>query len=78
MRVVEWEPRHGSGLERVLGRPALLPAPAFALKLLLGEMAEALLLKGQRVVPSRARASGYRFRYADLDSALGEVLRPRT
>lgn len=65
-------------LGRVLGRPALLPAPAFALKLLLGEMAEALLLKGQRVVPSRARASGYRFRYADLDSALGEVLRPRT
>ncbi len=65
-------------LGRALRRPALLPTPAFALRLLFGEMAEELLLTGQKVLPERARAAGYRFRYPTLEEALGEILgRPR-
>jgi uncharacterized protein (TIGR01777 family) len=61
-------------LGRVLGRPTLLPAPAFVLKLAFGEMAEALLLGGQRVLPRRLEQSGYRFRFAELEPALRHVL----
>jgi uncharacterized protein (TIGR01777 family) len=57
-------------LARVLGRPALLPVPSFTLKLLLGEMAEPLLLASQRVLPARALAAGFTFRYANLEDAL--------
>jgi uncharacterized protein (TIGR01777 family) len=60
-------------LGRALGRPALLPAPAFALRLLLGEMADALLLSGQRAVPAKAERLGYSFRYARLDEALAAL-----
>jgi uncharacterized protein (TIGR01777 family) len=61
-------------LGRVLRRPALLPAPATALKLLFGEMAETTLLSSQRVSPSRLLASGYSFRHPRLESALRHVL----
>ncbi len=61
----------------VLGRPAWMPAPAFAMRALLGELADALLLTGQRVVPTRALALGFKFRYADLRPALESVLRRR-
>ena len=64
-------------LGAVLGRPAWLPAPALALRALLGEMADALLLGGQRVVPDRARALGFRFRYPELRPALESLLRRR-
>lgn len=57
-------------LGRAIHRPAALPAPGFALNLLLGEMADALLLSGQRAVPARAEQLGFRFAYRDLDSAL--------
>lgn len=57
-------------LGRVLGRPALFPAPAFALRLALGEMADALLLASARVTPERLQRTGYEFRFAELDSAL--------
>jgi uncharacterized protein (TIGR01777 family) len=60
-------------LAKALRRPAVVPAPAFALRLLLGEMADALILGGQRVVPRKAIESGYRFRYAAIDDALGEI-----
>lgn len=60
-------------LGRVLHRPALLPAPAFALKLGLGEMAE-LLLGGQHALPRRLEVEGYRFRFTDLDAALADLL----
>jgi hypothetical protein len=56
-------------LGRALKRPSLLPAPAFALKLLLGEMAGPLVLTGQRVIPARAQALGYHFRYPEIDIA---------
>ncbi len=59
---------------RALGRPSWLPVPAAALRLALGEMAEALLLTGQRAVPARALAGGVGFRYADADAALRAVL----
>jgi uncharacterized protein (TIGR01777 family) len=61
-------------LAKALRRPALFPAPAFALRLALGEMADALLLSSQRVAPSRLEQSDYRFQYADLGTALKCVL----
>lgn len=60
-------------LGRALHRPAFLPAPAFALRLALGEMADALLLTGQRAVPAAADRLGYRFTYPDLAAALDEI-----
>jgi hypothetical protein len=61
-------------LASVLHRPAIFPAPAFALKLALGEMAEGLLLSGQRVLPARLLAAGYQFQTTDLRAALREAL----
>jgi uncharacterized protein len=61
-------------LGRVLGRPALVPLPAFAARLALGEMADELLLTSQRVVPARLQASGYRFRHQTLEDALRAAL----
>ncbi len=61
-------------LARALHRPALLTAPAFALKLAFGEMAKLLLLGGQRAVPKRLQELGYRFRFADVDAALRDLL----
>lgn len=61
-------------LGRVLGRPAAVPAPAFALRLALGEMAQALLLSGQRAMPQAALQAGYAFRHDDLHRALDELL----
>jgi hypothetical protein len=61
-------------LAKILHRPALFPAPAFALRFALGEMADALLLSSQRVVPARLEQSGYRFLHADLAAALKSVL----
>jgi uncharacterized protein (TIGR01777 family) len=61
-------------LGRAMHRPAILPAPAFALKFALGEMAEELLLASQRVMPSRLEQLGYRFAQRDLGSALASVL----
>jgi len=62
-------------LASAMRRPALFPAPAFALRLALGEMADALLLSSQRVLPKKLESLGYRFLHADLKSALGAVLR---
>jgi len=61
-------------LGRVLSRPTLVPAPAFALRLALGEMAEALLAS-TRVRPERLVATGYRFLFPELEPALRHVLR---
>ncbi len=59
---------------RVLHRPSLLPAPAFALRTALGEMADALLLTGQRVLPSKVEADGYAFQHDELEPALRDLL----
>jgi len=59
-------------LGRVLRRPALLPVPAFALKLLYGDMAE-IVVTGVRAVPERLRALGYDFRQPELEPALRDA-----
>ncbi len=61
-------------LAKAMHRPALLPAPAFALRLALGEMADALLLSSQRVAPQKLQQLGYSFKHSDLASALGDVV----
>ena len=61
-------------LGRALNKPALIPTPGFALKLILGEMAGPLLLNSQRVVPARALAGGFRFAHPTLDEALASLL----
>jgi len=61
-------------LAKAMRQPALFPAPAFALRLALGEMADALLLSSQRVAPRALEKLGYRFLHADLNSALATVL----
>jgi len=58
----------------VLHRPALLPVPAFALRLLLGEMADELLLCSARVLPRKLLASGFSFHHGELRTALAEIL----
>jgi len=51
-----------------------MPVPAFALRLAFGEMADEMLLGGQRAAPDRALALGYRLAFSELDSALGDLL----
>ncbi len=63
----------GRALGRVLMRPSFAPAPGFALRLLLGEMADALL-HGQRAVPRRLLDLGYVFRYREAVEALRNLL----
>jgi uncharacterized protein len=61
-------------LGHVLGRPTVFPLPAFAVRLLLGEMADALLLASTRAEPKRLLATQYVFRYPELDGALRHLL----
>ncbi len=62
-------------LSDVLGRPAVLPVPAFGPKLVLGsERADALLFDSMRVLPATLQQSGYRFSATDLESGLRQVL----
>jgi uncharacterized protein (TIGR01777 family) len=62
-------------LGEALHRPSFMPAPGFALKLLLGEMADGLLLSGQRAVPAKAQKLGFKFAYETLDHALANLYR---
>jgi uncharacterized protein len=62
-------------LGHALHRPSFMPAPGFALKLLLGEMADGLLLSGQRAVPAKAQQLGFKFAYETLDHALANLYR---
>ena len=61
-------------LGRALHRPAVLPVPGFALRLLYGDMAE-IVTEGQRAVPRRPLDLGYAFEHPDLDEALRDALR---
>ncbi len=61
-------------LGKVLSRPTLFAVPAFAARLAFGEMADALLLAGQRVEPARLKGSGFIFRHAQLEDALQYML----
>jgi uncharacterized protein len=60
-------------LGRALARPAFMPAPGFALRLALGEMADALLLSGQRALPAKALGLKFTFRYPHLPDALRAI-----
>jgi len=60
-------------LGHALGRPAVLPVPSFAIKLLYGEMAE-MVTTGARVIPARLNELGYAFRHPEVESALRDVL----
>ena len=62
-------------LGRVLSRPTIFPIPAFGVRLVFGEMADALLLASQRVDCARLKNIGYEFKHASLDGALTHVLR---
>ncbi len=63
-----------SALGRVLGRPTILPAPGFAIKLVMGEMGS-ILLTGQRVLPSALLRAGFTFEFPELEGALQDLLR---
>jgi uncharacterized protein (TIGR01777 family) len=62
-------------LASVLSRPAIFPAPAFAVKLAFGEMGETVLLGSQRVEPSQLVTSGYPFRFSSLKATLENILK---
>ena len=65
----------GRALGRVLRRPSWFPAPGWALRAVLGEMAT-VVLSGARVLPRRLTAMGFGFRFPDVDAALRDVLLP--
>lgn len=77
MNVTAPDARTMADFSRALGaalrRPSWIPVPGFAMRIVLGEMAD-MLLTGQRCVPSAAEAAGYRFRYRSLGDALAEIL----
>ncbi|MCC7381386.1 MAG: TIGR01777 family oxidoreductase [Deltaproteobacteria bacterium] len=64
-------------LGKVLRRPAILPAPTFALRIALGEMADQLLLSSARAMPAKLRAAGYPFLAPTLEAALLRELAPQ-
>ena len=61
-------------LGKALGRPSIFPFPALAAKAVFGEMAEEVLLTGQRALPARLLDAGFRFEYPELDTALHHTL----
>jgi len=65
----------GKALAKVLRRPFWLPIPAFALKIVLGDMSK-ILLEGQRAIPKRLLELGYSYQYPDLEGALREIFTP--
>jgi len=61
-------------LGKVLSRPTIFPLPGFAARLVLGEMADDLLLSSARIEPARLSASGYQFKHSELEGALRDLL----
>jgi uncharacterized protein len=57
-------------ISRAQGRKPGMPIPAFLLRIMLGEMAEALVLASRRIIPARLLAAGYSFHFPDLESAI--------
>ncbi|HUL73191.1 MAG TPA: DUF1731 domain-containing protein, partial [Vicinamibacterales bacterium] len=62
-------------LGRSLHRPSWIAVPGFVLRLLVGEVADAGLINGQRVVPKRALSLGFAFQYGQIDAALRHAVR---
>ncbi|MEP4148104.1 MAG: TIGR01777 family oxidoreductase [Halioglobus sp.] len=73
------EPVTSRGFSAAMGRQRglwiNLPMPAAVMRVMLGEMAQELLISGQRVVPGRLEAAGFQFKYPDLDMALNKIMR---
>lgn len=71
------EPVTNEAFSRALGsamrRPSLIPLPGFVLQIVFGQMADELMLSGQKILPQRAMASGYVFRYPDIRSAMQAI-----
>lgn len=63
-----------AALGKAMGRPSFMPVPAFALRLLFGEMAS-ILLNGQRAIPTRLQQAGFKFQYPAVDAALAAIYR---
>ncbi len=61
-------------LGKVLKRPTLLPMPSLAIKFLMGQMGEEILLAGKKVVPAKALDAGYQFKYKKLEGALLDIV----
>lgn len=61
-------------LGRVIKRPTIAPLPGFAAKLIFGEMADAILLSGTKVLPTKLTEAGYTFTHATLEPALRDVM----
>jgi uncharacterized protein (TIGR01777 family) len=61
-------------LGNAMGRPSWLPVPGFALRILFGQMAEELILSGQRALPKRLLEAGFAFRYPEVDMALRDIV----
>jgi len=64
-------------LAQTIKRPCFAPVPPLALKALMGKMADELLLKGQRVIPQRAKDLGFSFQFPDIRTALDDLLVPK-
>jgi len=79
VNVVSSQPVSNAEFTKILGqiikRPVICPVPAFAVRLLFGEMGQTLLLEGAHVVPSVLQRTGYKFHYPDIKSALEEAIR---
>ncbi len=65
-----------SALGKAMHRPSWAPVPSFVLRTLLGEMADALVLGGQKVIPEKLLKSGFKFRYHGVEEALRSILQP--
>jgi uncharacterized protein (TIGR01777 family) len=61
-------------LGKALGRPAILPLPAFVINLLMGDMGKELLLAGKKVLPSKMEKTDFQFKYRRLEEALSDIL----
>ena len=61
-------------LGKVLKRPAIVPMPAVAVRLLFGQMGDELMVQGQCVIPQKLQQQGFEFKYNDLHSALSQLL----
>jgi len=79
LNLVSPQPVTNAGFTKILAatlhRPAIFPVPAFALHLLLGQMADALLLSSQRVQPTQLQKLNYQFTHPDLATALAAILK---
>jgi hypothetical protein len=69
-----WNAEFAATLSRALGSKPDLPIPAFLLRLMLGDMSEALILASRRIEPRRLLAAGYQVRFPELEVALRHEL----